>query len=74
MFVIVFSLDIILTFSKIVILEFFDSPTQILVGFFPEKQSVGRATRPEHFLDGRPRQNVVQDSCTIDKIPQEVIF
>ena len=69
MFVIVFSLDIILTFSKIVILEFFDSPTQILVGFFSRK-TIGRATRPEHFLDGRPRQNIVQDSCTIDKIPQ----
>ena len=42
MFVTAFFVDIIRKFSKIVILEFSDSPTQILAVFCPEKQSVGR--------------------------------
>ena len=52
MFTTVFSLDNILKFSKIVILEFTDSPTQILVGFLSRK-TVGRVTRTEYFLDDR---------------------
>ena len=47
-----FSLDIILKFSKIVILEFSDSPTQILV-FFLSRKTVGQATQTKYFLDGR---------------------
>ena len=42
MFTTVFLFDQILKFPKIVILEFSDSPTQLLVGFFPEKYSVRR--------------------------------
>ena len=52
MFTTVVSLDNVLKFSKIVILEFTDSPTQILVGFLSRK-TVGRATRTEHFSDDR---------------------
>ena len=51
-FVAVFSLDIILKFSKTVILKLFDSSNQILV-FFVSRKTVGRATRTEYFLDGR---------------------
>ena len=40
-FITVFSFDI-SEFSKIMILEFSDSTTQILVVFCPEKQSVGQ--------------------------------
>ena len=52
MFTTVVSLDNVLKFSKIVILEFTDSPTQILVGFLSRK-TVGRVTRTEYFLDDR---------------------
>ena len=57
-FVTFFSLDIILKFSKIEIseLEFSDSPTQILLFFFVEKN--GRARRTEYFLDDRRSKNV----------------
>ena len=40
-FTTVFFLDKILKLSKIVILEFSDSPTQILMFFCPEKQLFG---------------------------------
>ena len=53
-----FSLGIILKFSKAAILEFsnyFYSPTQILMGFFPRK-TVGQVTRTKYFLDDRLRQ------------------
>ena len=52
MFTTVFSLDNILKFSKIVILEFTDSPTQILVVFLSRK-TVGRVTQTEYFSDDR---------------------
>ena len=52
-FVTAFSLDIILKFSKTVILEFSNSPTQMLV-FFLSRKTVGRVTRTKYFLDGRP--------------------
>ena len=57
-FVTIFSLDIILKFSKIEIseLEFSDSPTQTLLFFLVEKN--GRATRTEYFLDDRRSKNV----------------
>ena len=42
MLTIIFSIDKILKFSRILILEFSDSRTQILVVFCPEKQSVRR--------------------------------
>ena len=50
-FTTVFILDKILKFSKIVILEFSDSLTQILMGFFVQKNS--RAMRTEYFSDDR---------------------
>ena len=40
----VFSLDKILKFSKVLILEFSDSPTQILV-FFLSRKTVGQVTQ-----------------------------
>ena len=52
MFTTVFSLDNILKFSKIVILEFTDSLTQILVVFLSRK-TVGRVTQTEYFSDDR---------------------
>ena len=48
----VLSIDKILKFSRILILEFSDSPTQILVVFLSRK-TVGRATRTEYFSDDR---------------------
>ena len=51
LFVAVFSLDIILKFSKILILELSDSLTQILV-FFLSRKTVGWVTQTECFLDG----------------------
>ena len=48
MFTTVFSLDKTLNFSKIVILEFYDSPTQILV-FFLSRKTVSQATQIEYF-------------------------
>ena len=50
MFATVFSFDNVLKFSKIVILEFSDSPTQMLVVFFSRK-TVGRAMLSEFFSD-----------------------
>ena len=47
-----FSLDKILKFSKIVILEFSDSPTQILV-FFLSRKTVGQAKLTEFVSDYR---------------------
>ena len=47
-----FFLDKILKFSKIVILEFSDSPTQILM-FFLSRKTVVRVTRAEYFSDDR---------------------
>ena len=49
-FTTVFFLDKILRFSKIVILEFFDSLTQILMVFVVHK-TVSWTTQPEHFSD-----------------------
>ena len=51
LFAAAFSLEIIRNFLKTVILEFCDSPTQILVVFLSRK-TVGRATRTKNFLDG----------------------
>ena len=48
----VFSLDIILKFSKAVILEFSDSPTKILMVFLSRK-TVGRVMRTKYFLGDR---------------------
>ena len=53
------SLDIFLKFSKILILEFSDSPTQSLV-LFLSRETGGRMTRTEYFLDGRLRPNVAK--------------
>ena len=52
MFTTVFSLDKILKFPKIVILEFSNSPTEIVVVFLSRK-TVGWATRTEYFSDDR---------------------
>ena len=52
MFTTVFSLDNILKFSKIVIFEFTDSSTQILVRFLSRK-AVDRVTQTEYFSDDR---------------------
>ena len=52
MFTTVFSLDKTLNFSKIVILEFYDSPTQILV-FFLSRKTVSQVTRIEYFSGDR---------------------
>ena len=61
MFVTVLSLDIILKFSKTVILEFSDSFTQILVFLFfvPEKQLVGCYMQTKYFLDNHLNKGLI---------------
>ena len=49
-FTTVFSLDKILKFSKIIILEFSDSPIQVLM-FFLSRKTVSRVTQIEYFSD-----------------------
>ena len=61
MFVTVLSLDIILKFSKTVILEFSDSFMQILVFLFfvPEKQLVGCYMQTKYFLDNHLNKGLI---------------